>query len=216
MPRAGRALVLAWGMAAASSPASAQIEIGASFDGFVNYPEAFRDGPSSCEPRGAGLTVSGALRLSGVGEVELSNTLTFDAGDNGCGIPLLAPLPPDTPYDALRYSPSVPGPSFTATHLAFVLEPWPDGALSPRVKAGGGLLWNKELGNWLYGFGVRYRFGRHSLLTELEAWNLSFDRYVDTFIYRSATGQTERLATTEERESARPVAVRVGWRVAVR
>lgn len=196
-------------------PAAGQLEVGASFDGFVNYPEPFQTNRRYCEPRGAGLTVSGGLRLGGVGEVELSNTLTFGVGDGNCAYADLAPIPSDTPYDQLRYPPSIPGASFAATHLALVLEPWPDGALSPRVKAGGGLLWNKELGNWLYGFGVRYRFGRHSLLTELEAWNLTFVRYVDTLIYRSATRSTETLATQEERENARPVAVRIGWRVGV-
>lgn len=191
-------------------------ELGAAFNGFVGYPTSFRTAGMSCGPQAVGLTGSAAWSPIGLGSLEFGATMTGGAGDRSCPVPLFAPTPPDQPFTQLRYPPALEGASLFATHISLVLEPWADRALSPRAKVGAGLIWDKELGNWLYGAGIRYRFGRHSLITELEAWNLTVERFVDTVIFRSATGQFETLGSETATEDERPVVVTVGWSVRVR
>ena len=106
------------------------------------------------------------------------------------------------------------GRSMFTTTLGLLVEPFHHGDISPRARIGVGRLWNKDLGTWFYGFGVRYRFGRHSLVMDVERWKLTMDASIQTRIFRS-NGGLEVLSSEPLEETEKPYQIRVGWEIEI-
>lgn len=197
------------------TPTTAQtFETTVALGSFVDYPRPFSD--EYCEQNAGGIAVTGAWRALHALSVDLTAIAVTGTGQQICAIPLFAPLPPDTPYEQRRYADNIRGSGLFATNVSAVFEPFPTSAVSPRARLGAGLLWDKELGNWLWGLGIRYRFGRHSFITDFEGWNLKIERFVDTRIFRSSTGMVETLSTESQTELSSPFFIMIGWSYEVR
>lgn len=218
-PTAGaRWIVLVVAAAAASAlPGSAMaqdFEVSLGAGGFVDYPRPFSD--PYCEQNAVAFSANGAWRALPLLSLDLGVVAATGAGSMTCAIPLFAPLPPDTPYERRSYGDPIAGTGLFATNLSAVFEPFPTAPITPRARLGAGLLWDKELGNWLWGVGVRYRFGRHSFVTDFEGWNLRLERFVETVVLRSSTMRTEVLSTESHIEHASPFFIRLAWSIDVR
>jgi hypothetical protein len=196
---------------AVSEPGS--FDVGVGLGAFIDYPTQFSD--AGCDGGGVGISGTGAWRALSFLAVEGSLSATTEAGAQSCAIADLAPPQPDSPYTSRSYAEGIEGSGFFATHLAVIVEPFAASPISPRARLGVGRLWDESLTNWLWGVGVRYRFGRHSLVMDVEGWNMEIDAEVQTLIYRSATSTTEILATEIVPETVRPYQVRVGWEVVI-
>jgi hypothetical protein len=199
--------------AQAAPPESGSFDVGVGLGAFVDYPPQFSD--AGCEGGVVGISTTGAWRALSFLAVEGSLSAATGAGGQTCAIADAIAIPPDTPYTDRRYAEGIEGSGFFATHLSVIAEPFAASPVSPRARLGVGRLWNKSLNNWLWGVGVRYRFGRHSLVMDVEGWNMEIDAEVQTLIYRSATSTTEILATEIVPETVRPYQVRVGWEVVI-
>lgn len=209
------ALVTLASAATIPTPTTAQtFETTVALGGFVDYPRPFSD--PYCEQNASGLAVSGAWRAKRMLSLDLTAVAATGTGPQTCAMPLFAPTPPDTPFETRRYADAIEGTGLFATNVSAVFEPFPTAPVSPRARLGVGLLWDKELGNWLWGFGIRYRFGRHSFVTDFEGWNLKLERFVDTKILRSSTGHIETLDTDIHTELSSPFMLRIGWSYDVR
>jgi len=204
-------------MMGSAAPAGAQVagsfDFGVGAGVFIDYPSQFSD--SYCEESAIGVTGTGAWRALRFLAIEGSLSATTGAGEQVCAIPLGAPLPLDTPYTNRSYAEGIEGSGFFATHLSLVIEPFSTSPISPRARLGVGRLWHKSLNNWLWGLGIRYRFGRHSLVMDVEGWNMQIDSELETFIFRSATGTIELLSTETVSDTVRPYQVRVGWEIVI-
>lgn len=206
----GFGILLGW----ATPGASQGFDIAVGLGTFVDYPRPFSD--PYCEENAAGVAVSGAWRALRTLSLDLTAIAVGGTGATVCALPLFAPIPPDTPYEQPSYGDHIRGTGLFATNVSAVFEPFPTSALSPRARIGAGVLWDKELGNWLWGLGIRYRFGRHSFTTDFEGWNLKIERTVNTMILRSATGTTELLSTDSYDDISSPFFIRIGWLIEMR
>lgn len=207
-------LGMMWLVVGAESVAAQDFDVTVGLGSFVDYPGPF-SGPY-CEQNAAGVAVSGAWRALRTLSLDLTAIAAGGTGTTVCALPLFAPIPPDTPYEQRSYGDHIAGTGLFATNLSAVFEPFPTAPLTPRARLGAGVLWNKELGNWLWGLGIRYRFGRHSFVTDVEGWNLKIERTVNTMILRSATGTMEVLSTESQDELSSPFFIKIGWTIEMR
>ncbi len=213
-------VAILWALAVVSAAAGPATLSGQTFDlgvnagFFVDYPHQFSG--DYCEQGSAGLALSAAWKARPVLAVEVATVVTTGTPDQLCVLPLsVAPLPTDTPFERGRYADHILDGGLFATNLAVVLEPWPEAPVSPRARLGAGLLWDKELGNWLWGIGVKYRFGRHALTTDVEGWNLEIERFIETVIIPSSTHEPQVLSSYTVDETSRPLLIRIGWELSV-
>jgi hypothetical protein len=139
----------------------------------------------------------------------------MNTGGTVCAIPDLAPVPLDTPIQERRFDDGVRGGTFVASHLSALVEPWRMAPVSPRARIGVGRIWGRGLNDWQWGLGMRYRFGRHSLVMDLDWWKVDVPEYLETVIYPS-TGEGRQVQSSERIErNYRPFNVRVGWELSV-
>mgnify|MGYP006908241520 FL=1 len=180
---------------------------------YADYPEPFGD-PYCSEPQ-IGLGGSAAWHALGWASLEASSTISFGGG-NQCAIADfdLAPTPLDTPIDERRLEDGIRGGRLFESHLSVLFEPWRAAPVSPRGRIGYGRIWGKGLGEWVWGLGVRYRFGRHSMVTDLDWWTVGVPETYERVICPSSGGR-EVLRSQRVTQSYTPFNVRLGWEVSV-
>jgi hypothetical protein len=157
----------------------------------------------------AGLAGSAAWRGFWWFLVEASAVVTGELGGRTCAIADLAPIPPDTPILETTYPSGVEGVGFFATQASIVLEPLAGYAVSPRARIGAGWIWQKELFEWQWGLGLRYRFGSYALVTDVDRWNVTISEFNETVIYRSGGSREVLSSDTNDREYT-PWVLRIG------
>jgi hypothetical protein len=169
----------------AQSANSTGFDVGLAVGRFADFPSHFS--PRYCEQDAGGVTGTVGYRLTALLTVEATATATVGVGDEFCAIPS-----PPAPRDGELFSRpvldgAILGQSFFATHVAAMLEPLPDRALSPRV-----------------------RLGSNAIMLDVERWNLNFDLHRESLIYRDS-GAHELQSTEIIRQSPRPYFIRIGW-----
>jgi len=182
-----------------------EVGVGAAF--FGDLPEPFQE--QYCETGAAGLGGSAAWRAVSWLLLEGSAVVTGEAGVQICATPSLAPLPMDTPILEVTTDPDLEGLDFFSTQAALVLEPLAGSALSPRARLGVGWIWPKQLFQWEWGVGLRYRFGSFALVTDVDRWNMTIPELTETVIYRTGGGREVVSSETIDRDYT-PWVVRVG------
>lgn len=183
------------------------ISIGLGVGNFEEYPKQFS--PTFCEQEGRGITGKVSYWATAFLAVEASTTVSGSRGEERCFFPGI-PAPMDgSLFSRSVFDEDIRGRAFVATNIAAVFEPLPEQALSPRVQAGVGRLWDKDLGNWFYGGGVRFRFGSYAIVADVERWNLSFDMRRELLIFRD-TGAHELQSFEILPQSPRPYLLRIG------
>jgi hypothetical protein len=200
-------------LAIASTPAKGQsfdLGLGAAF--YVDVPEPFSD--RYCDESPVGLTGSAAWRVLGWLAVEGNASINGNVGGVSCAIADLAPVPFDVPVVERVWPDEVYGSSFFATHFSAVVEPFSSWSVSPRARIGFGRIWDKDVNDRLLGLGVRYRFGRHALVTDLDAWRFTVLSEEWTVIYR-VDGPPEIVSQETIEHDFRPLVVRIGWEVSL-
>lgn len=197
-----------------ASPLAAQsadptgFNVGVTVGQFAHYPSHFS--PRYCE-QGAG-AVAGIVgyRVATLFTVEATATAAKGMGELVCFFPQ-QPAPRDgSTFSRPVLDNAILGQSFFATSVAAVLEPFPARNVSPMVRIGGGRLWDKKLGNWFYGGGVRIRFGSNAIAIDAERWNLKFDLRQELLIYRDS-GAHELQSVEIIPQSPKPYLIRIGW-----
>lgn len=205
------AACLAPGLSAQTGlPRSPRLEAGLSLS-VVDYPHQFSE--SFCESRALTLGAGAIYRPTTFLGVEGSIHLSREAGVR-CAAGA-APTPIGVPVSRRRYRDDIRGATSFATGLALVLEPFSRAPLGPRGRAGVARLWGKELSAWFLGAGIRYRFGRHSLVMDVERWSIDID-FLDEIVVYEPSGDVTTLSSDPAIETERPFLVRVGWEVVVR
>lgn len=206
-------------MLASASPVAAQsvtdpgITVGVSVGTFDDYPSQFS--PAFCTQEGRGVTGKVGYWVTSMLAFEASATLSGSRGEERCSFPG-APPPIDGGFFSRSvFDEDIPGRSFFATNIATVFEPLASRIVSPRVQAGVGRLWDKELGNWFYGGGVRVRVGPAAVVAEVERWNLSFDMRRELLIFRDS-GAHELQSFEIIPQNPRPYFFRIGLEYRVR
>lgn len=203
-------IVLLAGAAAPVRGQSFDLGLGAAF--YVDVPEPFSDRYCSDSP--AGLTGTAAWRALDWLAIEGNASVTGSVGGTTCAIADLAPIPFDVPVVQGTWPDELYGSSFFATHFSAVVEPFPSWSASPRARVGFGRIWDKDVSDRILGLGVRYRFGRHALVMDVDAWSFTVEEEVSTVIYRM-DGPAEILSTETIEHDFRPIVVRVGWEIAL-
>lgn len=183
------------------------ISVGLAGGNFEDYPSQFSS--PFCEGDGRGITGKVGYWATPFFALEASTTVSGARGEKRCFFPGIP-----APNDGMLFSRSVfdediQGRSFVATNIAAVFEPLPDQALSPRVQAGVGRVWDKDLGNWFYGGGFRFRLGSYAIVADVERWNLSFDMRRELLIFRD-NGAHELQSFEIIPQSPRPYLLRIG------
>lgn len=197
-----------------TAPLSAQssslpgLDVGVSVGLFTDYPTDFS--PQSCEQRAGGVAAKVGREITSLFALEASAVASFGVGDVSCVFPS-APAPPDGGFfNRASFEDGIVGQSFFATTVALVLQPLAVRALSPRVRVGAGRLWDKKLWTWLFGGGLRLRFGENAIVADVERWNLEYDLNLELWIYRdSGAHELQRVDILPQRP--RPYLFRVGW-----
>lgn len=198
------------GTAQISTRSDGPVEVGLFGAGFVDYPSEFAD--DGCQRGAAALGGEGRYWPARWLGVELGGLVTFSAGTTSCYEALtLAPIPLDTPYPRTVYGDELgKRPAFDSS-VGVVLEPFRGGSVSPRVRLGAARDWTRELGFWFMGAGVRFPFGRHALLMDMERRKYDLERFRQTVILRSGASALEVLSSETETVERIPWMVRVGW-----
>ncbi len=193
----------------------ARLEVGLSAGIFVDFPEQFD--ATSCDPRAVAYQADARYRVVSFFRIEGAATLTSGLDDGECFYSSAPrePIAIRQPYRVRTIPEGIEGSSFLATHIAAVLEPTYDFPVSPRIRMGMGRLWNKKLTNWVMGAGVRFRFGRHSMVMDVESWQLDVPVTEEVLVYRT-DGGVDVLSSETFTLEEHPFLVRVGWEWSVR
>lgn len=200
-------------VAGAFSPLQGQsfdLGLGAAF--YVDPPEPFTDSP--CDGAPAGLTGTASWRALDWLALEGSGSINASVGGTTCAIADLVPVPYDVPVVQTQWPDGLYGSSFFSTHLSAVVEPFSSGPVSPRARIGFGRIWDKGVGYRVLGLGVRYRFGRHALVTDVDAGSFTTREEEWTVVYHADAPPDILSRETIERD-LRLLAVRIGWEVSV-
>lgn len=209
------ALLACTGLAAQSMP-NERIGFGIAVGMFANYPQDFDSG--ACESKTAGVRATVMRWLTSAVALEGTATLTGSSGSIGgiaCTDALAAPPTPDVPYERVVVDERIRGQTFFATNVAAAVDPLPDRHASPRLRVGAGRLWDKGLWTWTHGVGVRWRLGSHTIVADVERWNLGYDVRAETRV-RRVDDSEELLASAVRRRQPRPIFLRIGWEMRVR
>ena len=193
----------------------ARLEVGLSAGIFVDFPEQFDS--TSCDPRAVAYQADARYRVVSFFRIEGAATVTSGL-DNGECFYSNAPREPIAirrPYRVRKIPEGIEGSSFLATHIAAVVEPTYDFPVSPRIRIGMGRLWSKGLTHWIMGAGVRFRFGRHSMVMDVESWQLDVP-VTDEVVAYQAGGGVDVLSSETFTLEERPFLVLVGWEWSVR
>jgi len=201
------AVVFSMGGLGVHSASAQEFEAGVGAAFFGDLPEPFQE--QYCEATAAGLRGSAAWRVVSWLLLEGSAVVTGEMGAQICATPGLAPLPMDTPILEVTTDPDLEGLDFFATQAALVLEPLAGSALSPRARLGVGWIWQKQLFQWDWGVGLRYRFGSFALVTDVDRWNMTIPELNETVIYRTGGGREVVSSETIDR-AHNPWVLRVG------
>ena len=185
------------------------LDLGLGAGTFIDYPAQFSERHCPKEP---------VLGLWGTGTVWITSFIAVEGGamvaggddGQGCVFPTVPPLPSDTPYQQTVIDDQIREATFFSTTAALVLEPFHGSDLSPRGRIGAGKLWGKDLSTWYWALGMRYRFGRHSILMDVERWSFTIPARLETRI-RHSTGGLEVLSSVPTPQTERPYHVRIGW-----
>lgn len=190
----------------------ARVELGLEASVLVDHPRQFQSGWCGAD-RAAGIGARADYRVARAVAVEGGLILAGAYGTQLCAA--LPPTPIGVPVQRTTYRDEVSGSTLFATSLSAVLEPFFDADVSPRAWLGVGRILNKKLGYWHVGGGVRFRFGRHSMVMDVERWTVHIDALREVVVYELDGGVTVQSSEpVEEREQS--YLVRVGWRTAVR
>lgn len=201
--------------AAAQEPgAPGAVELGLAAGAFIDYPAPFVD--RGCLDEASALTGEARFWPHRVVAVEASMTVTGEMPGRDCAlVEIGAPTPIGVPVGRTVYPEPIAGHGFFATTLGIAFEPFRGASLSPRARLARGRMWDKELGYWLAGAGMRYQFGRHALVMDVERWKLSIDARLETVVY-DGLGGVEIQSSEPTSFEHTPYLVRVGWSVGVR
>lgn len=196
-------------------PRSPRLEAGVGAGVIVDYPTQFSE--DACGPSAVSLGVDAIYRPVPFLGIEGSLVVSDASGGASCVAveASFAPTPIGVPVRRTRYPSSVRGGTSIATNLAMVVEPFSSAPLGPRGRLGVARLWNKDLGAWFAGGGLRYRFGRHSLIMDVERWMIHIDAFDEVVVYQQS-GDVTVLSRDRATVSERSYLVRVGWEVVVR
>jgi hypothetical protein len=124
----------------------------------------------------------------------------------------VVPTPIGVPFERITHPNA--GVAFVATTLGAVVEPFLGSDVSPRARIAGGRMWDKKLSFWFAGVGVRYRFGRHALLIDVERWTLTIETHRQVVIAQPS-GEVDVLSDEIVTSDETPYQVRVGWSIAI-
>ena len=183
-----------------------EVSVGGGF--FIDFPSPLHE--RYCE----GSVLSGEVTASRAVfpwlSIEASGSASGAMGSMMCATPALAPIPQDT--EILEYGYAVErGPSiFTLRGLA-VIEPFAGWQPSPRLRVGVGGIVNKSLPLWTWGLGVRYRFGSHAVIVDLDRWRIGIEEWQERVIYPSTGARRRVLARDTVPRLFQPVVVRFAW-----
>lgn len=189
------------------------IDFGVGVGFWLDIPEPFSE--PYCTESGAALSATGAVRPLPWLAIDLTASATGEVGPVTCAIPGLVPIPVDQPVRQRSYTRELRGMSFLATNMSAVVEPVPHWAVSPRGRLGVGRMWSKDINDWLWGLGLRFRFGRNALVMDLEGWKFTVEERLQTVIHRS-DGSVEVLDSELVERDFTPLFLRVGWELTVR
>ncbi len=196
----------------AQSTNASDLSLGLSVGPFADYPSQFS--PRFCKQGAGGATGKVSYWATAFFALEASATVATARGDMECFFPL-SPAPNDgDSFSRPVFDDAIRGQSFFATNLAAVFEPLATRTVSPRVQVGVGRLWDKKLGNWFYGGGLRFRFGSNAIVADVERWNLSFDLRREVLIFRN-NGAHELQSFEIIPQSPRPYLIRLGWELRI-
>lgn len=196
-------------------PRSPTLEAGIGAGVIVDYPRQFSE--DLCRPSALSFGAGAIYRPVPYLGIEGSLVLSDATGQASCVVAeaSFAPTPIGVPVRRTRYPSSVRGGTSIATNLAMVVEPFSSAPLGPRGRIGVARLWNKDLGAWFAGGGLRYRFGRHSLIMDVERWTIHIGAFDEVVVHEQSGGVTI-VSSDRVTVSERSYLVRVGWEVVIR
>ena len=208
----GKILFLALLAAGAPALVHAQntrgFDVGLGVGRFVDYESAFS--PTSCEQDLGAVSGRVGYRVTSILAIQGSATAGVATGDEQCFLPGI-PAPRDGDlFRRAKFSDGFIGTSFFATHVSAQFELLPKNAFSPRLRAGVGRLWDKKIGNWFYGGGVRFLFGRNAIVADVERWSFSYDFRSELLIFRDS-GAHELQSFEIFTEKEKPYLIRLGF-----
>lgn len=192
-----------------TEPETSRYEAGISASIFMDYPSARAE--PFCEQTSAGVTVHASYWWRRFVAVEGALTVTGDVGGVQCAFADLIPIDFGVPYERQRYDETDDfGATNVAPTMALVVEPWRAAPISPRVRAGLGLMLDHGLRAWFVGGGIRYGFGWHALTMDVERWSFPLAFVNETLVYNMA-GPPTILAAEPFEAKYTMYLIRVGW-----
>jgi hypothetical protein len=183
-------------------------DAGSAISVFTAYPDEFED--EQCDQRAGGFSAWLSGPMSHSVKLELSTTVTASVGGHRCALTALPAPSEGEVYSTDTLDDAIPGVSFFATNLAAVFEPARRAKVSPRLRVGGGRLWDKRIWNWFYGAEARIRVGPGAIVTGVERWNLGIDITRETYIWHE-DADPEFQGSETVRRTSRPLMLRFGW-----
>jgi hypothetical protein len=187
------------------------VEFGIAAGVFIDYPHQFTD--LGCGDGAVGMGVEARYWFTGFLGVEGSVAWSGEPPGRSCAYGV-APLPIGVPFEQTLHAEGIRGAAFFATTIGAVVEPFLGSDLSPRLRVARGRMWDKKLPFWSAGVGVRYKFGRHALLMDVERWKLTLDAQRQVIIVQPS-GEVDVLSSETVTSDETPYLVRVGWGFAI-
>lgn len=187
------------------------VELGIAAGVFIDYPHQFID--RGCSDGAVGLGVEARYWFTGFLGVEASVATSGEPPGRSCADGV-APIPIGVPFEHTLHPERIPGVAFLATTIGAVVEPFLGSDLSPRLRVARGRMWDKKLPFWTAGVGVRYKFGRHALLMDVERWKLTLDAQRQVIVVQPS-GEVDVLSSEIVTSDETPYQVRVGWAFAI-
>ena len=189
-----------------------RFEVGVAVGAFLEMPDAFSS--NGCFETASTFSAQGSWWPTSRVGVD-GATLVSGEFAAQCAYDLLpGPIVGDS-FERTSYADGVPGVDFTASQLGVVVAPWPVSPVSPRLRTGLGRIWDKSITFLYVGTGVRYRFGRHALVTDLEWWRMGFDSNRERLVLTPA-GTIQVLSSEAVRVTDPTYRFRVGWEIELR
>jgi hypothetical protein len=185
------------------------VELGIAAGVFIDYPHQFID--RGCGDGAVGLGVEARYWFTDFLGVETSVATSGEPPGRSCAFGV-APRPIGVPFERTTHPNA--GVGFVATTIGAVVEPFLGSDLSPRARIARGRMWDKKLSFWFAGVGVRYQFGRHALLMDVERWQLTLDTHRQVVIVQPS-GEVDVLSSEIVTSDETPYQVRVGWAFAI-
>lgn len=193
-------------------PSAGTVDLGVFAGIFSDYPDRLKD---ACGQDIGTLGIQGGVLLTSQLAIQASTAVGGGIND-GQGCPL--PGPPIGPgATALRITldEDLEGAGIFSSDVGVLFDLLPASAGSIHLKGAVGRMWNKKLNYWLLGAGLRYSFGGHAVVLDVERWSFSFDMLREVLLYDENLDFTVVDSSTL-REEANPYLFRLGYEIRVR